>query len=135
MSKPDRSSVLILDNEPSIVRAIEYRLKQYGYRCLTAIRGMEAMAHCTQNHVDLIITDLRMPGLDGEGFVSMVRSVSRVPIIVATGCSLPRRAHLTAYGELDVVLKPFEFEQLQQLIERRLNQSISRQKERLTYVR
>ena len=112
---------MILDNEPDIVRAISRRLKDKGYRCLTAVRAMEAMAHCTQNPVDLIITDLRMPGLDGEGVVSLVRSVSNLPIIILTGCSESQMAHLRTDARMDVLHKPFEFDALLGLIEQRID--------------
>lgn len=121
MTKQRRGRVLIVDNEPAVVRAVARRLEQDGYDCLTAIRGMEAMAHCTLNEVDLIITDLHMPGLDGEGFVNLVRSVSDVPIIVITGCDPAHRADLMHVGDLDVLAKPFEFAALHAMVERRLN--------------
>ena len=62
------TSVLVVDDEPGIVALLKDFLEADGYRVVTAGNGAAALGRLEQNAVDLILTDIRMPELDGPGF-------------------------------------------------------------------
>lgn len=112
--------IVIVDNDEGIVRAMAARLRSAGYQCLTAVTGSEGMALCTSRDVSLIVTDLQMPGLDGYGLISMIRSVSRVPIIVVTGYAERHDELIYQYDSVSVICKPFESSTLLDMVETEL---------------
>ena len=57
--------ILVVDDEPDLVRALERGLKREGYAVDTALSGEEALAKASWNPYDLVCLDLNMPGLDG----------------------------------------------------------------------
>ena len=68
MAQPLRGSVLIVDDEPVIVRALARLLRRDGYRVETASNGRQALARLQTQSYDVILSDLRMPELDGRAF-------------------------------------------------------------------
>jgi len=80
-------TILVVDDSPTVVKLMTYSLKSQGYQVLSACDGMDAlekMSHLSEE-VDLIITDLNMPNLDGYGLIEAVRQGQRkTPIIILT---------------------------------------------------
>ena len=68
MAETDAKRVLIADDEINIRRVLEAILKRDGYEVVTAANGLEALAGMTRG-VHTVITDLKMPGLDGMGLL------------------------------------------------------------------
>jgi len=117
-SKP-LANILIIDNDEAVTRAISTRLGTLGYRCVTALTGAQGMAQFSQWNIDLVITDLIMPELDGVGLVERIRRISEVPIIVVTGfrdCV----ARVRRMSGTTVLEKPFESDALVDLVEAEL---------------
>lgn len=78
-------SILIVDDEVDIAQSIQYVLKQEGYGTLMAHDGLEAMQAYENQHPDLIILDVMMPGLDGYEVCRRVRSSDKkTPILMLT---------------------------------------------------
>ncbi len=78
-------SILIVDDEVDIATSIQYYLKQEGYATLLAHDGLEAMQIIENQHPDLIILDVMMPGIDGYEVCRRVRSNDkRTPIVMLT---------------------------------------------------
>lgn len=78
-------SILIVDDEVDIASAIQFVLKQEGYSTLLAHDGLEAMQIIENQHPDLIILDVMMPGIDGYEVCRRVRSHDkRTPIVMLT---------------------------------------------------
>ena len=77
--------ILVVDDEPKMRRVLEIMLQKMGHRVLTAGNGREALAHIQAHTVDLVITDLRMPEMDGIGLLASLRAQdSDVPVVVIT---------------------------------------------------
>jgi DNA-binding NarL/FixJ family response regulator len=117
--KPER--LLLVDDEPNLLRAVEACLQAEGYEVLAARSAREALVRITTYVPDLIITDIRMPGMDGFEFA---RHLHQAPIT-----SLIPVVFLTAKGEMSdrvkgfrsgvdaYLTKPFEPEELLAAVE------------------
>lgn len=117
MTQSRLGTVLLIDNDEGVLRALSARLEHTGYEVLTARHGDEGVAMFKEHACDLVITDLNMPRLDGIGVVHRLREVSQVPIIIITGY---RKEYAKAIGfTKDVLLceKPFSVNNLLDLIE------------------
>jgi len=73
MAQPLRGTVLIVDDEPGIVRALARLLRRDGYRVGTASNERHALARLQTQCYDVILLDLRMPELDGQAFYACLR--------------------------------------------------------------
>jgi two-component system NtrC family sensor kinase len=65
-------TILVIDDEPSVVRALTGLLRRDGYRVATASNGRHALAQLQAQHYDVILCDLRMPELDGPAFYAIL---------------------------------------------------------------
>lgn len=105
--------ILIVDDEPQILRVMRTSLPPRGYEVRTAPGGEEALDEIHKQMPDLIVLDLMMPGMSGLDVCRRVREFSAVPIIVlsAKGAEGDKVAALDA-GADDYVTKPFGMEEL-----------------------
>ncbi|MDQ3745128.1 MAG: response regulator, partial [Acidobacteriota bacterium] len=79
--------LLVVDDDPSLLLAVSETLRAEGYEVVTARRGAEAMVRVAESLPDLIISDIRMPGMDGYALVRNLRAAPRtrlVPIVFLT---------------------------------------------------
>ena len=109
-------SILIVDNDPSVLVALSARLGGMGYRCTTADGGVRALSKFSSCGADLVITDLNMPQGDGADLAQAIRRVSGVPIIVISGFKDAYRKRLQEITNVSFLHKPFETETLLQLV-------------------
>jgi two-component system chemotaxis response regulator CheY len=106
-----RKKILIADDSPTIRKFVTLSLKMNGFDILSASDGMEALELLPSNKVDLIITDLNMPNLDGFELIKSVReneNYREVPIIILS--SLDRKDDIERglnYGADSYLIKPF----------------------------
>jgi two-component system KDP operon response regulator KdpE len=105
--------VLIVDDEPQILRALRINLRARGYEVHTAATAADALAAATAHPPDLVILDLGLPDRDGMEVITGLRGWSSAPIIVLSGRadSAGKVAALDA-GADDYVTKPFGVEEL-----------------------
>ena len=105
--------VLVVDDEPRLLRALEINLRAYGYQCVTAVDGETALAAAAEHHPDIIVLDLGLPDLDGVDVIRRIRGWSQVHIIVlsARHGSQDKVDALDA-GADDYVTKPFGLDEL-----------------------
>jgi EAL domain-containing protein (putative c-di-GMP-specific phosphodiesterase class I)/CheY-like chemotaxis protein len=104
--------VLVADDEPAIVEMIRDILEEYGFRVVTAANGSEALRLVEEAQPEVVLLDMNMPVLDGEGFIAALRERGiPTPIVVMTAGSSARRwaAQLGADAYLS---KPFELASL-----------------------
>ena len=114
MSNPDgKQNILVVDDEPQITRVLKTTLSTQGYGIRTASDGEEALHAMSEWPPDLIVTDLRMPNMDGLELCREVRRTSQVPIIVLSvkGEDSIKVQALDA-GADDYVTKPFSMTEL-----------------------
>lgn len=100
--------ILVVDDEPEIVRVLRAYLEQAGYEVLTAYSGPEALRRARQESPDLIILDLMLPGMDGIDVCRTLRQDSDIPIIMVTArVEETDRILGLELGADDYVTKPF----------------------------
>jgi DNA-binding response OmpR family regulator len=80
----DKARVLLVDDEPSLVKGVKLSLELEGYEVLTAADGHQALAVFSNADPDLVVLDLMLPGLDGLTVCQRIREVSTTPIIMLT---------------------------------------------------
>ncbi len=105
--------VLVIDDEPQIVRALQINLTARGYQVLTAANGTVALRAAADGHPDVVVLDLGLPDLDGTEVIAGLRGWTSVPIIVlsARTDSTDKVEALDA-GADDYVTKPFGMDEL-----------------------
>jgi two-component system KDP operon response regulator KdpE len=107
------SRILIVDDEPQILRMLRTSLMSSGYDVVTASNGMEGFDAFEKHKPDLIITDMSMPVMDGLGLTEEVRRLSKVPIIVlSVRATEPVKVNALDAGADDYVTKPFNIPEL-----------------------
>jgi two-component system KDP operon response regulator KdpE len=108
-----KGNILVVDDEPQITRVLKTTLSSHGYGIRTASDGSEALQLMKDWVPDLIITDLRMPNMDGLGLCRHVRVKSQVPIIVLSVKGEERtKVEALDAGADDYVTKPFNVNEL-----------------------
>jgi CheY-like chemotaxis protein len=119
--------VLIVDDEPGIVKMVESRLKAAGYGVITAASGAEGLRKCRQLKPDIAVLDIMMPGMPGDSVAEAMKddpALSHIPVIFLT--ALVQRddaAEARPIGGYYYLAKPFKGQQLLEVIERVLKQS------------
>ena len=108
-----KRNILVVDDEPQITRVLKTTLSSQGYGIRTASDGEQALDEMKGWSPDLIITDLRMPKMDGLQLCRAIRAESRVPIIVLSvkGEEAIKVESLDA-GADDYITKPFNVNEL-----------------------
>ncbi len=119
--------ILIVDDEPKLLSAVAETLSEEGYQVTTAKSGMEALVQLAESLPDLIISDVRMPGMDGYQLVGTLRSNPRtelIPIIFLTAKGR-REDRISGFrnGVDAYVTKPFDPEELLVIIANILNRA------------
>ncbi len=107
------ASILVVDDEREIVRALRRELSAHGYTVLSASSGEEALEVFAQQHPDLLLLDLLLPGMSGLEVCRRVRSVSNIPIIVLSVKGAERdKVEALDLGADDYVAKPFGMDEV-----------------------
>ena len=121
---PSRPTILVVEDEKAILEIITFFLEDEGYRVVQALNGEAALSLLRVAQPDLIISDIRMPGMDGFAFCEAVRAnpdFGQLPFIFLTGRD--ERADVRrgmGLGADDYLTKPFEPEELLSAVQVRL---------------
>jgi DNA-binding NarL/FixJ family response regulator len=112
--------LLVVDDDPNLLLAVSETLRAEGYEVVTARRASEAMVQVAESLPDLIISDIRMPGMDGYALARNLRSNPRtrlIPIVFLTAKDdLADRITGFRTGVDAYITKPFESEELVAII-------------------
>jgi len=119
------STILIVEDDADTCEALIKLLERYGYSAQCAKNGWEALLALDHHSIDLVLLDLRMPGMDGETFLSILRNDARrkaLPVIVLSASDTPdARAKTDRLGVQDFLVKAnYSFPQLLTVIRRHL---------------
>ena len=127
--KTVKKKILIVDDEPNIVRTVGDRLKMSGYHVTVATDGQEAIERALQEKPDVILLDVLMPKLDGHATLERLRQMEEtksVPVIMLTARSqVEDVVRASSMGATDYVVKPFD---LVELLEK-IKSALSRKKD------
>lgn len=116
------STILLVDDDAVVRKSVAQMLEQLGHQVVTAVEGREALLRLDERRdIDLLITDLAMPGLDGAGLLREVsRRFPRLPRILITGLAADAEAGLSKTAD-SVLPKPIEIAVLDHALARLLN--------------
>jgi two-component system, OmpR family, KDP operon response regulator KdpE len=113
MAGGDKPKILVVDDEPQIARVLKTTLSARGYLIRTAADGDDALLVMKSWTPDLVITDLRMPNMDGVELCRHLRAKSGIPIIVLSVRNEERtKVEALDAGADDYVTKPFSVDEL-----------------------
>jgi DNA-binding response OmpR family regulator len=106
--------ILVVDDDPDIVRLLKYFLEAKGRQVQTASTGAEALELFKKEPPDLVILDVVMPGMDGWAVLQKIRESSQVPVLMLTGKDAPTdKAKGLLSGADDYIAKPFDLAELE----------------------
>src|SRR5689334_16891621 len=104
--------VLIVDDEPQILRALRINLTARQYEVLTATDGSQALRSAANDRPDLVVLDLGLPDIDGADVIRSLRTWTPVPIVVLSGrAGSHDKVDALDAGADDYVTKPFSIEE------------------------
>jgi two-component system response regulator VanR len=108
MNHMNQETVLLVDDEPEIIKLMSLYLKQEKFRLLTASSGDEALERVRKEKVDLVVLDVMMPGMNGIETCMAIREIRQMPIIFLSAKSEEiDKIHGLSVGADDYVSKPF----------------------------
>jgi CheY-like chemotaxis protein len=117
-----RKSILIADDEEALGQLLSSELKSRGYTCVSLGSKSDAYRWSLQHHPDLIITDIKSPGMDGFQFARLLKSnteTERVPIVFLTGVASDENTEMAKnLGASEVVSKPCRLADVHAVVER-----------------
>jgi two-component system, NtrC family, response regulator GlrR len=121
------AKLLLVDDDPDLLRLLAIRLEAAGYEVATANDGASALAQLAAERPQLVITDMRMPGMDGNALFDAVRaSHPTMPVIVLTAHgTIPEAVAATQRGVFGYLTKPYEAKELLARVEQALRLSAS----------
>ena len=113
MHTSKKTSVLVADDDPRLLKLVQRNLELNGYRVVTAMDGTNALKMAEAEELDLLLVDIMMPGIDGRDVCRRVREFSTVPIIILTAreAEEDKVSGLDA-GADDYLTKPFGSKEL-----------------------
>jgi DNA-binding NtrC family response regulator len=120
MNENRKTTILVLDDEPIVLKRLKPALEKAGYEVEVFSRSSEASERIVGQNFDIVITDLKMQGLDGMQFLTMVKSRSpKTEVIVITGFATMETAKESFQkGVFDFLAKPFKLAEIQEIVKR-----------------
>jgi DNA-binding NtrC family response regulator len=117
------STILIVEDEAKLRRLLELDLSEEGHRVLSAPDAEQGLKLLRQETVDLVVTDLKLPGMDGLEFLHAVkRTNAALPLVVMTAYGTVETAvEAMKAGASDYVLKPFSLAEMKMVIQKELD--------------
>ena len=114
--------ILVVDDEEKMRRLLEMSLKNMGHEVVMAADGVEALTSCDEAPFDLILTDLKMPRMDGLQLLRTLRDRGEeVPVIVLTAFgTIETAVEAMKLGASDYIIRPFEMETVELAVTRAL---------------
>lgn len=114
MAATPKKTILVADDDPHIQEVLEVRLASAGYEVILAADGQEALDILARTSVDLVISDIRMPGMDGLQLQAhLEKTAPKLPIIFLTAFgSIQDAVKAIKSGAVDYLTKPFEGREL-----------------------
>ncbi|AKF09458.1 sigma-54-dependent transcriptional regulator [Sandaracinus amylolyticus] len=127
----EKKQILIADDEANLRRVLGAQLQRDGYDVLMAEDGEQALATLAENHVDVVISDLRMPKLDGMQLLKRITaSQPELPVIIITAHgTVDTAVEALKLGAFDYVTKPFDRTEFKNVVDKASRTAELRQRE------
>ena len=120
--------ILIVDDSATVRKFVATSLNLKGYKVIAAADGMEALEKMPLENVDLVITDLNMPDMDGFEFIKTLQETpefKHIPIIILSSITDEEdKKRGYQLGAISYIEKPFSIEKIQKEVERALQESV-----------
>lgn len=111
--------ILVIDDEELIIRSLTKLLEKRGYNVFVVKNGQDALAMVEEENFDLLIADIRMPGMDGIETIKSIyairseKGMEKIPTIFMTGyADKSREKEAKSLNPVDYIHKPFEISEL-----------------------
>ena len=116
--------ILIVDDEEGLREGLSKLLEGEGYAVLSAETGEEALQVLQQSHIDLVLTDMRMPGMDGIELLKKIRERhGDLGVIILTGYGqIESYIEAMNFGAIEYVSKPFKVNELKFIVNKVLSE-------------
>ena len=120
----ENKRVLIIEDDQEISKLLTVILTKSGMDSVVAYSGTEGILQLQNNHYDLILLDLMLPGMSGEELIKQVREESAIPIIVVSAkIDIEDKVHVLKMGADDYITKPFNQKEVIARVEVQLRKS------------
>ncbi len=117
-----KNKILVVDDEPGIVRVLKLQLEQWGYEIISSEDGLNCMQLVESEHPDLVLLDIRMPGLDGMSVCSELSTSYDIPIIIMSGVTDKSTIDDSGiFGAIEYIAKPIDMEELKSKVRKSLD--------------
>jgi two-component system, chemotaxis family, chemotaxis protein CheY len=111
------NTILVIDDSATVRKFVSLSLEMQGFKVVSACDGMDALEKLPNAHVDLVITDLNMPNMDGYEFIRTLREneqYAQLPVIILSSLSDQKSIDLgLKAGAHSYLVKPFSIEKVQ----------------------
>lgn len=126
-------TILIVDDDPHMRSALREAIQRMGYRALLAENGQDALTKLDNTPVSMIVTDMKMPKMDGLSLMNEARKRAEdIPILIITGFATVENAvNAMKNGASDYLMKPFSLDTLRKAIESSMAKGRGRKEEDL----
>ena len=125
MMGEEKKNILVVDDEPSWLKVLRYFLENKGYAVKTVSSGPEALQALQSYHPDIILSDVRMPEMNGFDLLDTIRktpSVSTTPVIFFSAIDdYDARKTAKDLGAADYIVKPFDQEEVASVLHKHLH--------------
>jgi len=118
----DTQTVLVIDDDESLRRVMEYHLQDEGYGVVTAVDGRAGLERFQAGPVDLVVTDIRMPEMDGMELLTRLKAMQPdLPVVILTAHgTIDSAVEAMKLGATDYLTKPFSREQFKAAVRKAL---------------
>jgi len=119
---PERKQILVVDDEPNLRRVLSALLARDHYDVHTAEDGEQALAILNEHHIDMVVTDLRMPKIDGMELLRRVRAMDEeLPVVIITAHgTVDNAVEALKTGAFDYITKPFDQTEVRTIVKKAL---------------
>jgi len=119
---PEKKQVLIVDDEPNLRKILSAQLTRDGYDVMIAEDGEQGLSMLKENHIDMVITDLKMPKVDGMTLLKeALREDPELPIVMITAHgTVDTAVEALKSGAFDYLTKPFDKDEVRQIVAKAL---------------
>ena len=122
--------ILIVDDELSMREFLSILLEKEGFKTLTADNGVSALKTVNNSSIDLVISDIRMPGMGGLELLAEIKNINKnLPVVMITAYASPEDAVMAMKnGAFDYITKPFKVDEIKSIISTALASGTNQEK-------